>query len=82
MELADCPNCGFVIRFKTIPEMGDLVTCPKCNTELEVVWLDPIELDWPFEDDDEDFEDDYEEEYYDEDEYEDEEDDYFDDEDI
>jgi hypothetical protein len=23
------------------------VTCKSCDTELEVVWLDPLELDWP-----------------------------------
>jgi hypothetical protein len=23
------------------------VTCKSCDTEVEVVWLDPLELDWP-----------------------------------
>jgi len=42
--------------------MGSQVTCPECDAELEVVWLDPIELDWPFDDEDYDDDDDY---YYD-----------------
>jgi lysine biosynthesis protein LysW len=29
-----------------------LLTCAECGAELELVWLDPLELDWPFIDDD------------------------------
>jgi hypothetical protein len=38
-------------------------TCGSCVSEFELVWLDPNELDWPFDDsDDEDeFDDVYEE---------------------
>ena len=60
MNFADCISCNAEISFSTTPKMGHLVKCPQCNAELEVVWLDPIELDWPF-DDDYDGED---EEYY------------------
>jgi hypothetical protein len=31
--------------------MGQRLTCRSCNTEVEVVWLDPVELDWPYDDD-------------------------------
>jgi len=39
--------------------MGELVTCPKCGADLEVVGLSPVELDWAeegeeYEQDDED----------------------------
>ena len=51
MEAAECISCGAEITFREDPKMGDLVKCRKCDAELEVVWLDPIELDWPFEDD-------------------------------
>ncbi|MBN1667401.1 MAG: hypothetical protein JW862_09940 [Anaerolineales bacterium] len=63
-EVAECPACGNEVRFRTKPRMGQLVTCPSCESELEVVWLDPVELDWPFDEED-DFEDD--DDYYDDD---------------
>jgi alpha-aminoadipate carrier protein LysW len=62
MTLAECISCGAEIKFSAKPKMGALVTCPDCTAELEVVWLDPVELDWPYEegdyDDDEDYYDD------------------------
>jgi alpha-aminoadipate carrier protein LysW len=64
MTTAECISCGTKIRFSPEPKMGHQVTCPECAAELEVVWLDPVELDWPF--DEEDFEED-EEYYYEED---------------
>jgi lysine biosynthesis protein LysW len=29
------------------PRVGKQVVCETCGAELEVVWLDPIELDYP-----------------------------------
>jgi lysine biosynthesis protein LysW len=51
MNYAECPNCGAEVKVGAKPKIGQRVTCEACNTELEVAWLDPIELDWPFEDD-------------------------------
>ena len=67
MTAAECISCGAEIGFRTQPKMGMLITCPECDSELEVVWLDPVELDWPFDDDDEYEEDD--EYYYEEEDY-------------
>jgi alpha-aminoadipate carrier protein LysW len=64
MEAAECISCGAEIMFRESPKMGQLVKCPRCDAELEVVWLDPVEVDWPFVDDYDD-DDDY---YYDDDE--------------
>jgi alpha-aminoadipate carrier protein LysW len=66
MEFTNCIACGTEIRLRQSPKMGMLVTCGDCGAELEVVWLDPLELDWPFIDD---WEGDEDEEvyYYDED---------------
>jgi len=72
MTFAECISCGTEIKFSAPPTMGLMVTCPECDAELEVVWLDPVELDWPF--DEEDFEED--EDYYFEDE---DDEDYYDD---
>ena len=69
MSFAECISCGSEIKFARQPKMGLTVTCPECDAELEVVWLDPIELDWPF--DDEEFEEDEEYDYDDDDDEED-----------
>jgi lysine biosynthesis protein LysW len=51
MENVKCFACDEDIRMVRSPRMGTLVTCAACGAELEVVWLDPLELDWPFIDD-------------------------------
>ena len=51
MEVANCIGCNTEIRFRQSPKIGMLVSCDECGAELEVVWLDPLELDWPFIDD-------------------------------
>jgi alpha-aminoadipate carrier protein LysW len=66
MAKADCPACGANINIGPKPRMGQRIKCTTCSTELEVVWLEPIELDWPYDEDDEDEfdeEDDYEESF-------------------
>lgn len=62
MQNAECPQCGNEVEVGSQPRIGKPVVCKSCGAELEVVWLDPLELDWPIMDDDEEFED-YEEEY-------------------
>jgi alpha-aminoadipate carrier protein LysW len=64
MEIAECVSCGADIKFRESPKMGQSVKCQNCNAELEVVWLDPVEVDWPFDDDYDEDDEDY---YYDED---------------
>lgn len=59
MDTGECISCGHQIPIKGEVKMGMMITCSRCKAELEVVWLDPIELDWPFEDYDEDDDDDY-----------------------
>ncbi len=50
MSEAVCPSCGAQVSVKGTPKIGMSVTCKSCDTELEIVWLDPLELDWPMED--------------------------------
>ena len=52
-----CPSCGEVVKVASSARIGSEVSCASCNTKLEVVWLDPIELDWPL--DDEELEEEY-----------------------
>ena len=55
-----CPECDADVHVDLDTDKGEIVSCEECATELEVVGLDPVELDI------------VEEESYDEDEDEDE----------
>ena len=56
-----CPECEADVYVETDADKGDTLACDECGTELEIVGLDPIELDI-VEDDDEEQEEDEEEE--------------------
>ncbi|NDD63504.1 MAG: lysine biosynthesis protein LysW [Acidobacteria bacterium] len=56
MPIAVCPECGAEIHVDEEADKGDVIHCEECEVTLEVVGLDPIELDLAPED-----EDDYEE---------------------
>lgn len=64
MVKAECPACGNKVNVGPKPRMGQRISCSSCDAELEVVWLEPVELDWPFDDEDED--DEYDEEDFEE----------------
>jgi lysine biosynthesis protein LysW len=54
-----CPDCDESISLRN-PKVGQVLLCPHCDTEVEVVGLDPLELDWAYasaDDDDWDDED-------------------------
>jgi lysine biosynthesis protein LysW len=40
------------------PKVGKGLTCPHCGADLEVIGVDPVELDWAYEESDEDWGDD------------------------
>ena len=59
MPTGTCPECEADIHVDTDADKGDIVSCEDCGTELEVVGLDPVELDIVEEEDlDEDEEED------------------------
>jgi alpha-aminoadipate/glutamate carrier protein LysW len=58
-----CPECEADVHVDTDADKGDIVSCEECGTDLEIVGLDPVELDI-VEDDEEDFDDEDEEEEY------------------
>jgi lysine biosynthesis protein LysW len=63
MNEAACPSCGATISIKGTPKIGMHVTCKSCDSEVEVVWLDPLELDFPMDEfEGEEESDDFEEE--------------------
>jgi lysine biosynthesis protein LysW len=90
MTSANCPDCNQKINLGQKPKKGQLLTCPFCNTDLEILSLSPLELDYAlyddydddWEDDDLDDEDDWEDdEFEDDDNWDDEDDDDWEDED-
>lgn len=64
MPTAICPECDEEVYVDAESEQGDIVSCDECGTDLEVVGLDPVELDVyegdydDFGDDDDDLDDD------------------------
>ena len=45
MPTSYCPECSEEVYVDSDAEQGDVVSCDECGTELEVVGLDPLELD-------------------------------------
>ena len=64
MQSAECPQCGSDVPVGSQPRIGKMIECKSCGAELEVVWLDPLELDWPMLEDDDELDEDIEEEEY------------------
>jgi len=50
---ARCPDCGEKVRLQGRMYVGKEVVCQECDAVLEVIDIDPVELDWPYEDEDE-----------------------------
>ena len=46
--VAACPGCGWTIMPGAQPTEGQQVNCPNCGAYLEVINLEPLELDWAF----------------------------------
>lgn len=45
MPTGTCPECEADVHVDTDAEKDDVVACEECGTELQVVGLDPVELD-------------------------------------
>lgn len=60
MPTTACPECSEDVYVDADSEQGDVVSCDECGTDLEIVGLDPIELDI-HEDTTDDFKDDADE---------------------
>ena len=44
MYTTECSECGGDITFKSEPVLHELVRCPECGAELEVVNLQPLSM--------------------------------------
>ena len=69
-----CPECEAVID-EEFEDIGEIISCPECGVELEVINIDPVEFDLALMDDEDDddfsYDDDEEEDWDDEDSYDD-----------
>ena len=45
MPTTACPECKEEVYVDAESEQGDIVSCEECGSDLEVVGLDPVELD-------------------------------------
>ena len=54
MPIALCPECRAEIHVDEDVDKGELVYCEECESSLEVVGLDPIELDRAEDEEDDD----------------------------
>ena len=61
MPTGTCPECEADVHVDIDADKGETVECEECNVTLEIVGLDPVELDVVEEDDldDDDDEDEY-----------------------
>ena len=50
MSQAVCPNCDVMTSISNSPKIGENVVCNNCGVESIIVWLNPVELDLPYQD--------------------------------
>ena len=62
MPTGTCPECEADVHVDTDADKGDIVSCEECGTDLEIVGLDPVEMDI-VEDDEDDVDEDDEDEF-------------------
>jgi alpha-aminoadipate carrier protein LysW len=48
MAVIDCLDCGYEIPLGAGPWLGQLIRCHNCGAELEIINVDPLELDWAY----------------------------------
>jgi alpha-aminoadipate carrier protein LysW len=44
MTVAACPSCESDITLDTAPRPNEIIECPECRSELEVLGADPLLL--------------------------------------
>lgn len=48
MITAKCLDCGHEIDLGAGAWLGQLIRCQNCGAELEIINVDPLELDWVY----------------------------------
>lgn len=67
MITVSCIDCDKPIKLPFRPLLGDIVSCSHCGAELEVIDVNPVELDWAYLGPDEEEDWDWDEEDYEDD---------------
>ena len=49
-----CLDCEQQIHLGYQPVVGQILLCPHCKSELEIICMNPLELDFYYEDEEED----------------------------
>jgi lysine biosynthesis protein LysW len=57
MISAFCPDCDEEMTFNPHPRLAQKVICPHCDADLEVISVDPLELDWAYDWSEDDWDD-------------------------
>lgn len=53
MSQVTCPECAAEISLESDTEVGEIIVCPDCGVDLEVISLDPAKVDMaPMEEED------------------------------
>lgn len=42
--MVECVECGFEIQLENV-EKGEIINCPDCDVELEVMEINPLKLE-------------------------------------
>ena len=64
----ECLACDEEVYVGRNPKVGHFVTCHHCDETFQIIEIDPVLIDWPYEEDDDEYEDYSDDEgYYDED---------------
>ncbi len=45
MHQTSCPECDAAVTFAEEPMIGEIIECPECGMELEVIEVDPLTLE-------------------------------------
>ena len=48
MPSAKCPDCGRSVELRADIRLREVVICPHCDADVEVISKDPLELDWAY----------------------------------
>jgi phage FluMu protein Com len=73
MKEVACLDCNTIFLIEDGLYIGLKVTCPECETQFEITYLSPVQIEWVYEDDydydldddmdDDDYEDEFDEEF-------------------
>jgi alpha-aminoadipate carrier protein LysW len=64
VPVASCPECDAEVHVDADADKGSIIACEECGVDLELVGLDPFELDIVEEDDYDDYDEEEEDDYY------------------